>query len=84
MKKMVFGGLSFMGGLIGIITFISQFTERSDNYNTFVGFLEGENFIALYIMFIFIALIGFLICLFEAYKDYFIKLINKLQKYHKR
>ncbi|XMB67701.1 hypothetical protein RI065_04015 [Mycoplasmatota bacterium zrk1] len=78
MKRMLLGTMLFFGGLIGILSLTSHYNKiliapDTVNYQSFYIFLSGEGFTNLYNWFIIIAVIGFLICLFESYKGCFIK-----------
>lgn len=70
MKRMLLGGMLFVCGIIGILTFMVLAITEPWSYNGIeglLGLLLGSGLLWAYILFSLMAAVGFIICLFEAY-----------------
>lgn len=70
MKKMIFGGLLFFGGLLGVISLVVMTAFQPWNYNGIMGLwgaLLGTGTISAFILFAIMGLVGMTICVYEAY-----------------
>lgn len=70
MKKMFFGALLLMCGIIGMLVFISLSVIHPwsyDNYTGLLGFLLGTKTVWVFALFCIMFIIGITICFYEAY-----------------
>ncbi len=70
LKKMIFGGLLFFGGLNGVIALMFASVFNPWEYNGIdglIGFLLGTRNMFIFILFCVMNLIGTAICVYEAY-----------------
>ncbi|MFW5648305.1 MAG: hypothetical protein ACOCG5_04400 [Candidatus Alkaliphilus sp. MAG34] len=70
MKKMIFGGLIFFGGLLGVIALVVMAALSPWSYNGIGGLwgaLLGTGTMSAFILFSVMGLAGLVICIYEAY-----------------
>lgn len=70
MKKMLFGVMLFLSGIIGMLVFIILSIVYPWDYNGttgILGFLLGTETIWIFVSFCIMTIGGFVICLYEAY-----------------
>lgn len=71
MKRMVYGGILFFGGLIGFLALTITSIFMPWNYNGITGmegFLLGTGMMSPYVLFCISAIAGFVICTIEVFK----------------
>lgn len=70
MKKMFFGGILFLSGILGLLVFTTLSIVYPWDYNGttgLLGFLLGTETIWMFVAFGIMSIAGFVICLYEAY-----------------